>query len=240
MKTATRIPLVYLGISILWLALSDWLFNGAAPAGLPFLDFAHGWGFAALSALLFAGLLLQDGLRRDAVEDNLRTRAVFDPLTGLLNRSCFSENLERAIARATREESSAAVAFIDLDGFKMVNDRFGHHAGDQILVEVARRIRGVIRTADCAGRFGGDEFVVLVEGERADGAFRLGERLRDALALPIVVEGQAMGVTASVGLAMFPDHGSIGEHLLRAADKAMYRAKESGKNRAKMAQSLAA
>jgi diguanylate cyclase (GGDEF)-like protein len=235
MKTATRVPLVYLVLWVGWLVASNSLFaDSLARVGhLPLL--AKGLSFAFLSAILLHVLLLREEHRRDAVEESLRAQAIHDSLTGLLNRACFSDNLERSIARAERDGTNVAVAFVDMDGFKQVNDRCGHHVGDQLLVEVAERIRGVIRGADCAGRFGGDEFVVLFEGEREDGAVRLAERLRAALAAPICIEGQTMAVSASVGIAMYPDHGQRGEHLLRAADKAMYCAKESGKNAAFMA-----
>jgi diguanylate cyclase (GGDEF)-like protein len=235
MKTATRVPLVYLAISIGWLLMTNSLSGDRFVLFDQLPLFAKGFAFTIASAVLLHFLLLGEERRRDAVEDGLRARAIRDPLTGLLNRTCFSENLSRSIARAERDKTNVAVAFIDMDGFKQINDRCGHHVGDQLLIEVAARIRGVIRVADCAARFGGDEFVVLCEGEREDGAVRLAERLRAALARPIVVDSQIMRVSASVGIAMYPEHGASVEQLLCAADKAMYRAKESGKDAAFMA-----
>lgn len=230
MNSAVRITLAYVSFVALWTLGSDWLLNFALPEQSALVEHSKGWLFLLLTAFLLHTLLHREAIRRDQVESRLRALTIYDPLTGLLNRACFVDHLEKAVAAAAREGKAVGVAFIDLDGFKAVNDRLGHHAGDQLLVEVGKRINRVIRAADCAARFGGDEFVVLVQGDQAAGMRRLAERLTAALRQPFSVMGMDVAVTASVGLAFFPDHGVQGEQILRAADMAMYRVKATGKD----------
>jgi len=163
-------------------------------------------------------------------------RALHDPLTGLANRGLLMDQLGQALTRSGRRPGSVAVLFLDLDRFKVVNDSLGHAVGDDLLVEVARRLEGVMRTADTVARIGGDEFVVLVEDVvRVDEALALARRLRAAIAAPIVVAaGQRVVLTASVGIAVSTD-GADGvaatpSSLLWDADIAMYRAKDSGRD----------
>lgn len=181
------------------------------------------------SGLLFV-LLRREAARRDQIEQGLRLLAIHDSLTGLLNRTCFIENLESAIARATRDGKTVGVAFIDLDHFKEVNDSHGHQFGDELLIDVAKRIKAVVRAADSAARFGGDEFVVLVHGDQASGIRRTAERLVEAFREPFIVRGRTIMASASIGYALYPDHGEQAEKLLHAADMAMYEAKRMGKN----------
>jgi len=180
-------------------------------------------------------------------------RALHDPLTGLANRGLLMEQLGQALARARRRPGSVAVLFLDLDRFKVVNDSLGHAGGDDLLVEVARRLERVMRSADTVARLGGDEFVVLAEDVASvDEAFTLARRLREAIAVPIEAgAGQKIVVTASVGIALSApgtgtddDPGAAGESadhngvvmatsssLLWDADVAMYRAKDAGRDR---------
>jgi len=163
--------------------------------------------------------------------EELRHLATHDALTGLPNRSLIYDRVGHALARARRRDGVIAVLFVDLDGFKDVNDTYGHPAGDELLCEIARRMTGTIRTSETVGRLGGDEFVVVLEGESLDaGVEVVAERIRAALAQPVRLDGAGVEVTvgASIGVAVGA-HGS--EELLREADIAVYEAKRAGKNR---------
>ena len=173
-------------------------------------------------------------IERKASEERLAHQAHHDPLTGLPNRVLFVEFLTLALARAQRQRTAVAVLFLDLDRFKFVNDSFGHDAGDEFLVRLAERLRGVLRPGDTVARFGGDEFTVLcddlsVEDARAQ-AIEVAQRLLDVTELPIEVAGEPTRLSSSIGIAI-AGPGDGPESLLRDADSAMYRAKESGKGR---------
>jgi diguanylate cyclase (GGDEF)-like protein len=158
--------------------------------------------------------------------------ATHDPLTGLPNRTLILDRAEQMLARARRDHTPCGALFIDLDGFKAINDGLGHRAGDELLQAVAVRLGGVIREADALGRLGGDEFVVLVEGiALAAGPELVADRIFDALKQPFTLgdAGSRVGVTASIGVAI--GDRSCAADLLRDADIAMYRAKLNGKNR---------
>lgn len=230
MTSATKITLAYLLAAIVWLFGVDGFLSTMFPAASATVGLFKCCGFLFLTSLLIHFLLLREGARRDAVETVLRAQAVRDSLTGLLNRASFMEHLEKAIARAARDGQYVGVAFIDLDGFKEINDRFGHQAGDRVLIEISRRIGLVVRQSDVLARLGGDEFVVLAQDEQDNGLYRLGERLSAALREPIVVGAEIVAVTASVGLALYPDHALQAGQLLHAADLAMYGVKATGKN----------
>jgi diguanylate cyclase (GGDEF)-like protein len=165
-------------------------------------------------------------------------RALHDPLTGLANRGLLMEQLALALARARRRPGSVAVLFLDLDRFKVVNDSLGHAVGDDLLVEVARRLERIMRSADTVARLGGDEFVVLAEDVAGvDEALSLARRLRKAIAVPVRVgAGQRVVVTASVGIALSAP-GAVAatpSSLLWDADVAMYRAKDTGRDRVQL------
>ncbi len=151
-----------------------------------------------------------------------------DALTGLPNRQTLQERLEDICVR--RDSMRAAVLFIDLDGFKLINDTLGHEAGDELLKQVAERLRGEVRRGDLLVRISGDEFVCIVEysGERQH-AEQIAHKLLGTLAEPFYCGGQHLNVTASIGVSLFPDHGQDGATLLRHADSAMYRVKRLGK-----------
>ncbi len=171
-------------------------------------------------------------LARKAAEQDLQFVATHDPLTGLSNRRLFADRLSHALAQAQRYHRRLAVLFVDLDGFKVINDTLGHEAGDLFLRQVATRLREGLREGDIIGRIGGDEFVVLVE-EFGDPAQVIGiaRKIIDAIAHPIQLRGQECHVTASVGISTYPGDGRDSQTLLKNADSAMYRAKELGKNR---------
>lgn len=161
----------------------------------------------------------------------LEQLASFDTLTGLPNRRLVQDRLERAVLRAKRQQGRLAVMFMDLDGFKEVNDTLGHDVGDLLLREVARRLGGCVRASDTIGRFGGDEFaIVLEDADLPDDAVRIGERIVAAFAAPFILNGHRVRTSASIGVALYPQHGADTMTLLKNADVAMYRAKRAGSN----------
>jgi diguanylate cyclase (GGDEF)-like protein/PAS domain S-box-containing protein len=178
------------------------------------------------------GSQLGQFLARKQAEDNLRFVATHDALTLLPNRTMFSDRTVQALSQAQRYNRRLAILFIDLDGFKAVNDSIGHSAGDVLLKEVATRLRTHLRVGDVIGRFGGDEFVVLVEELGEPGELSgVARKIIEAVAQPVMIHGQACAVTASIGISTYPEDGRDSQTLLRNADAAMYRAKEQGKNR---------
>lgn len=158
-----------------------------------------------------------------------RERALHDPLTGLANRALLFERIEHAAAQATRTDARSAVIFADLDGFKAVNDRYGHAVGDQLLVGVARRLSGVVRPGDTLARVSGDEFVVLCEGVGSpDEVMSLARRIKATFDRPFELNGLTLHMTASLGIAHSGPNLPLSGDLLREADAAMYRAKRAG------------
>ena len=173
----------------------------------------------------------RDVTERRALEDQLAHQAFHDSLTGLANRALFSERISHAIERGTRRRNLFAVLFIDLDDFKTVNDSLGHAAGDELLVAVADRIRGVIRPEDTCARLGGDEFAVMIESiDDREGAVIVAKRILGAMSEPLVVGGSDVIVQGSIGIAL-DSGGQTASEIMRSADLAMYRAKSEGKGR---------
>ncbi len=170
-----------------------------------------------------------DVTARKRAEEELARRALHDALTGLPNRALLLDRLGQALRAAARAGGGTAVALLllDLDRFKEVNDTLGHPAGDALLAEVAARLRAAVRGSDTVGRLGGDEFAVLLPGDDAAGAARVAATVAAALAAPLVVEGQALVVGGSIGIAACPAHGADVATLLRHADIAMYTAKRT-------------
>lgn len=161
-------------------------------------------------------------------EARVRYDAVHDPLTGLANRTLLTDRLEHALARSEREGGLTGVLFVDLDGFKHVNDAHGHATGDAVLGELGRRLRAAVRPADTVARIGGDEFVVLCEDVDQAVAVALGTRLLEAIQAPLMLHGIRHELSASIGIAL---GGRDSESLLRDADVAVYRAKAQGRGR---------
>jgi diguanylate cyclase (GGDEF)-like protein len=172
--------------------------------------------------------LLRDVTTRERAEADLRDKALHDGLTGLPNRTLLGDRLTSAIAVAQRQDAALSLLMLDLDGFKSVNDTYGHHAGDLVLVETAKRLSGTLRESDTAARLGGDEFVLLLPATPLIGATEAARALVDFIGAPIVVDRKPLTVGASIGIAVFPNHGRDPEVLLAAADSAMYEAKHSG------------
>ena len=168
---------------------------------------------------------------RKALEKELKSQAFHDPLTGLANRSLFRERLEHALLRGRETGRRLAVLFVDLDNFKTINDSLGHAAGDEVLVTIATRLQRLVRPSDTVARFGGDEFVVLVEDLlHRDEATSLADRLLQVVRMPCMAAGKEVVMQGSVGIRIGMPYRDSVEELLRDADLAMYRAKNGGKN----------
>lgn len=190
--------------------------------------------------ILADGTQIRAGYLHDVTEGRKQLNALAlmahtDMLTGLPNRGHFNEMLEHNLVRATRKNRSLAVLFIDLDKFKAVNDQHGHDTGDLLLVDVSDRLKSALRQGDIACRAGGDEFIVLLNDldspEQAETvALKIAERIRAELARPFAINGLALNVSASIGVAVFPTHSIVSSILLKVADQAMYKAKTSGRN----------
>lgn len=175
--------------------------------------------------------IVRDVTERKLVEHRIKHMAHHDHLTGLPNRSLFIDQLEHAIKLAKRRNHKTAVLFLDLDGFKQVNDTLGHEAGDQLLKEVAARLKTVIRESDVAARMGGDEFTfVLNDIGTHENAAAVAQKIIEILSEKFNLKGHESRIGGSVGVALYPDDAADHEALLRKADEAMYVAKKSGKN----------
>ena len=164
-------------------------------------------------------------------EEHFRELAYQDDLTGLPNQRLFHDRLNVAIRHSSRERSHLAVLYLDLNGFKSVNDSLGHSLGDRLLVELADRIRGSVRDADTVARLGGDEFAVLLpQVTGAADAARVATKALDALSAPFRLGSAEVSISSSVGVSVFPGDGRSAEDLVRNADAAMYRAKRNGRH----------
>jgi diguanylate cyclase (GGDEF)-like protein/PAS domain S-box-containing protein len=176
-------------------------------------------------------LVFNDMTERKNSEEVIAHQANYDMLTKLPNRYLFRDRLRRALLRAKRNDTSVALLFVDLDGFKKINDTLGHAAGDEALCDAAQRINQTLRETDTSARLGGDEFaVILPEIESTLDAEGVAQRVLEAIAVPLVVHSHEVALTASIGIALFPENSEDDEDLLRNADIAMYRSKDSGGN----------
>ena len=168
---------------------------------------------------------------RKRAEEQIEFHAYHDVLTHLPNRKLFTDRLTQSISRARRANKPLAVMFVDLDHFKSINDTLGHEAGDELLLEMAVRLRANVRDDDTVARLGGDEFtIILAELRQPEDAVSVAEKIIKAVQQPLTISGTSIEVSASIGIALFPEDGSDAESLLRNADSAMYRAKEAGRN----------
>ncbi|NGZ06407.1 MAG: EAL domain-containing protein [Magnetococcales bacterium] len=182
--------------------------------------------------LAHANGLLQDEIRqRKRLELQLREQAEFDALTGLPNRKLFHDRLQQAVLMGERKQRSFALLFVDLDRFKWVNDTLGHDAGDTLLVEVARRLKSVVRKSDTVARLGGDEFTVVLSDILHESMAELvARKILEQLITPFTLKGQEVAISGSVGIGVYPADGTTPHELSRNADSAMYLAKQSGRN----------
>ncbi|MFL1485606.1 diguanylate cyclase [Marinobacter sp. LN3S78] len=182
--------------------------------------------------LVLEGIIL-DVTDRKALEVRLSELATLDPLTGQFNRRETERILQEEVARAERYERRLAVLWIDLDNFKEVNDTRGHEVGDEVLRTISLRLAESVRTVDTLGRFGGEEFIVVLPEMSVEEAWDIAERLRRHIAdEPVRTSvGETLNLTISIGVAVYPDHAGSAATLCRMADKAMYQAKERGRNR---------
>lgn len=176
--------------------------------------------------LQFVSTQVASAILRKQLHAQLLYAAGHDSLTGLANRALFHDRLQGIMARVRREHARFALLYIDLDNFKDVNDEHGHGVGDQLLQEVARRLRGCIRESDTIARFGGDEFVVLLDSiVLSSHASHVARKISAALTVPFDLNGQQLQIRPSIGVAVYPEHGDNETELLRYADEAMYASK---------------
>ncbi|WP_050799489.1 EAL domain-containing protein [Thiocapsa marina] len=203
------------------------------------LSDTHSWRDSEIRALGFLGDLIGGAFERRRNEQKLldsRRRleeiALYDPLTRLPNRRLLAERMDEAVVRAREQGLLLGVCYLDLDGFKPINDTHGHKMGDRVLVTVASRLRGCVREDDTVARLGGDEFVLLMnQMESLSDCAALLERVLASLAQPILIDGHSLAVTGSAGVTLFPQDAGDADTLLRHADHAMYQAKQQGRNR---------
>jgi diguanylate cyclase (GGDEF)-like protein/PAS domain S-box-containing protein len=171
-----------------------------------------------------------DITERKRAEEQLKYSALHDSLTGLPNRRLFEDRLDQAIKTAKRSEEQAALLYLDLDGFKTVNDLYGHDVGDIVLRDAAVRIQSCIRISDTAARIGGDEFVVILQDVAGrEGARMVSRKIVDAIHQPFMVSSQECRVGVSIGISLFPDDGNDPKILMKIADQAMYEVKKQGR-----------
>jgi diguanylate cyclase (GGDEF)-like protein len=200
--------------------------------------------FADQAAIAFANALLvedlqraNDGLKKQVAEieklrDEMHEQAIRDPLTGLFNRRYLQETLEREIAKANREFAPVSIIVMDLDHFKLVNDTYGHQAGDLMLQALGKLLKTGTRMGDIACRYGGEEFIVVMPGAPAQIAVQRAETIRSTFDMLYVKDGgRILHATLSLGVATYPTHGATGEDVLIRADRALYHAKQAGRNR---------
>jgi len=194
---------------------------------------AHADAFAVeeLNFIEAAASVLSAGLQRVQSEERLAFLAQFDGLTGLPNRTLLADRFAQSIVQARRRGTQLGVLFLDLDEFKLVNDTLGHSGGDHLLKEIAQRLQAAVRSGDTVARFSGDEFAVLLADlARPEDAAMVASKIIERVGAAVDVQGQEAFVTASVGIAVYPADGEEAEALIAAADAAMYRAKQSGRN----------
>ncbi|MDO8879414.1 MAG: GGDEF domain-containing protein [Coriobacteriia bacterium] len=163
-----------------------------------------------------------------ASEDDARQRALHDPLTSLPNRALFDQGLEHGLIQARRHGWGLAVLFIDVDDFKSINDSYGHHVGNEVLLMIADRLQSFVRAEDMVSRWGGDEYVcLLLEVGEHEEVTRLARSMIDRIAEEFESGGATLSVGCSIGIAMYPGNGDSADALLKSADEAMYRAKRT-------------
>ncbi len=193
-----------------------------------FLDWVIGFFSMTIIIVTYEYLNLRLKGERDREHEKYVFQARHDSLTELPNRNMFSQTLKDAFRRAHRTEKKVALLYIDLDGFKPINDQLGHEGGDVVLVSMAKRLRNAIRETDMVARIGGDEFAIVLEGlNETDSIQRVVENVLEAIAQPIEAKGHSICITGSIGVSIYPDHTHDMDTMLRYSDLAMYKAKQN-------------
>ena len=172
----------------------------------------------------------EDITRQKELEIELKRMAYFDELTDIPNRKMLDRQIQKALVRSKRHQHNFSIMFIDLDDFKKVNDTLGHDAGDRLLIDVVSRINNCVREEDLISRIGGDEFIVMFEETGKDEIEQIAKRIIEYVAEPYTLNDQSASISLSIGISMFPEDGEDKDTLIKAADKAMYYAKNNGKN----------
>lgn len=190
------------------------------------------WSTHEESTLVTMAASISGARQRQQVEEMIRYQALHDLLTGLPNRLLFNELLSRAMPNAVRNQESLAVMFLDLDRFKIINDTLGHTLGDQLLTNVAQRLRDSLRSGDTVARWGGDEFIILLpQAKDVEEVVQVARRILKALENAFHIQGHELYVSASLGIALFDQHSPDAETLIKHADAALYQAKDAGRNK---------
>ena len=176
--------------------------------------------------------IISDITERQKAEEIIRHQAFHDPLTGLANRILFYDRMQMAFKLAKRNQKMVAVIILDIDRFKEINDTHGHMAGDKILESVAERLSGLVRSSDTVARYGGDEFTLIMPSLSCESdALVIVKKIISVFDSPFHIEKTSINVTSSVGVAIYPAHGTNADTLMNKADNAMYRAKAMGRNK---------
>jgi diguanylate cyclase len=179
---------------------------------------------------VFFSSIIRDITLRKRNEEKINQMVYRDPLTGLPNRLLLNDRLSQALDQANENKQTMGIMFIDLDRFKYINDTLGHAVGDELLIEVAKRIEACVGKTDTVSRQGGDEFIVLIPNTTADEVTKIAQKIIDSFGQSVMVEGHELFITPSIGIAMYPGDGRDIETLIKNADTAMYRVKDQGKN----------
>ncbi len=238
--------LLAIGLAIVFVGVIGDTFYFGGIVGLPALMSIAGFVFILFETSVLAHIFIEAYDRKQVLSgqlaetiERLETAHQQDHITGLPNRQAFNRVLEREIARGKRNKTRVAVLFIDLDNFKQVNDTMGHHQGDVVLQNVARRIQRIIRETDTLFRIGGDEFVIVcVDLQKADDVHRIASAINGALAHTFGLQGREVYLGGSIGIALYPDHGNDAGDLLSRSDAAMYEAKRAGRGRYRLYESV--
>ena len=179
--------------------------------------------------------IIHDITERRQAEEKIRQLAYHDSLTGLPNRKLFSDRWSIALAQSQRNQQKVGIAMLDLDNFKKVNDTLGHDVGDLLLQAAAKRLSAALRKGDTVARFGGDEYVLIIPDLKTiEDAIPVAQKIVDSFRKPFLIDKHQLFVTTSIGIAVYPNDGTDGDILLKNADKAMYQAKQTGRNRYKL------
>lgn len=178
----------------------------------------------------FLFIVMKQRITLEKAEEKYKELAYYDPMTGLPNRRYFDRALNNSLFHKSNDRKTGAVLFLDIDGFKQVNDNFGHDVGDLLLKEIGKRLINCVRKEDTVSRFAGDEFIILLPNTNETSALTIVKRIIKEINEPIVFNKYRILTSTSVGIALYPEHGQEGMTIIKNADKAMYKAKLQGKN----------